>query len=267
MYHLRHILEPLGIDSHIPTASQEVSAADDVWTGIFPHEREGYRLRDEEDGVERCPECFGEVMDGGCQMCGAEFSEDENEMVEDVWGVNELLDVEGSDEEGEGLLLVESDDGGDGVELILEDRSIDSEDEDRVERGGRIRRRAGARGLGGRRNVPIRIEDVLDLAAEESDEDGMGNYHSGSDVPLGEGGRYQQGYDDDDTEMDDDEEDSYEGSFIDDAAEEDESANEKQGSAGEVDELENDDDESVEDVVEAPRGRDRRRRAPAGFSA
>ena len=76
------MLEPLGIDPHIPAASQQAKqgTADDPWKDIFPVEKDSYKIFDESDGVDRCPNCLAEIDQGACVGCGAEFSEAEEDI-------------------------------------------------------------------------------------------------------------------------------------------------------------------------------------------
>ncbi|KAF8607281.1 hypothetical protein BDV93DRAFT_542250 [Ceratobasidium sp. AG-I] len=47
----------------------------DPWSGLFPPTPAGHALRDDADGVLRCPSCFHEIWDGECVRCGRMFSD------------------------------------------------------------------------------------------------------------------------------------------------------------------------------------------------
>jgi hypothetical protein len=74
MYNVYGFLEQVGISSEIPipTAPQHPNA--DPWANSFPPDRQTYRLRDEEDGTDRCPACLHEIYQNHCEYCDAEFS-------------------------------------------------------------------------------------------------------------------------------------------------------------------------------------------------
>ncbi|KAG8706932.1 hypothetical protein FRC08_000785 [Ceratobasidium sp. 394] len=57
----------------VPAFGPATSAAD-PWANLFPVAG-GHPMRDEEDGVLRCPDCFHEVWDGECVRCGRLFSD------------------------------------------------------------------------------------------------------------------------------------------------------------------------------------------------
>jgi hypothetical protein len=319
MYHLRHILEPLGIDSHIPTASQEASAAEDTWKGLFPPERQGYRLRDDMDDVNRCLKCFGEVVGGMCEGCGVEYSDDENEELEmdeeGFWGMDgdgdSGDDVDGAMDQDDSDIPSGDSSGIEGEEIdrvlddIIQNGDLPSDDDELPRRGSRrqirhdvlnaIRRRraamddrldSGERGAsrrgrhaasGSRRENTRRalltqpLANVLDIMAEESDDDGNGSghrqganaYHSGSEASLGEHGDYPGGYDEDEDEESEvpTDNESYEDSFIDDG----EGDGDEVGSAdrveSEVDELDGtgEEDEVPRVTMEGIRARSGRR--------
>ena len=107
MYHLQGILEPLDIDPHLPSESQETREREnDPWKGIFPAEKTTYRIEDEEDAVSRCPECFEEIAVDTCSRCGLMFSEPEDDMrLDDLDDMDSLMDSdEGTDSEMEAEL-------------------------------------------------------------------------------------------------------------------------------------------------------------------
>lgn len=51
------------------------AGASDPWLGLFPPAPVGHALRDDADGVLRCPSCFHEIWDGECTQCGRMFSD------------------------------------------------------------------------------------------------------------------------------------------------------------------------------------------------
>ncbi|KAI9633412.1 uncharacterized protein MKK02DRAFT_4526, partial [Dioszegia hungarica] len=79
MYHFDSILEPLGINPQLPTLSQDARESSDPWHNLFPPELNTYRVRDEDDQMDRCPECHNELVDNFCEECDIEFSESEGE--------------------------------------------------------------------------------------------------------------------------------------------------------------------------------------------
>jgi hypothetical protein len=152
MFHLGGILEPLGIDPKLPSASQQ-TADDDPWALTFPAERSTYRIWDENEHLHRCPECGGEVVDGSCCACGNDFSENENEGSEGV-----IWEGDWRSDDGSGM--------GD-------DESIEEEHLEGAEDAAGGRRRAGR---GFRFNI-------FDLEAV-SDGDGSDPSLSGSDEEM-----------------------------------------------------------------------------------
>ena len=115
MYHLASILEPLGFDPHLPTAFQARAETEfsDPWALTFPRERSTYRIRDENDRVNRCPECCGEVVVGACSECGNEFSTDEEEEGDfDDEHVDEHVDEDDVDDWDNDPEMVEASDTG-----------------------------------------------------------------------------------------------------------------------------------------------------------
>lgn len=111
VYLIKDILRPLGLATAdlIPTDSQiqrETNETDDPWHHLFPplKENEGYKYVDE-DGLTRCPKCYGELEGPFCPPCDIEFS-----------------DVEGDDDDGwlteeEERMLDDQEDEDEGVEI------------------------------------------------------------------------------------------------------------------------------------------------------
>jgi hypothetical protein len=66
----------LSIAASTSKAEAPVTGPADPWAGLFPPPSAGHALRDEADGVLRCPACFHEIWDGECVRCGRMFSED-----------------------------------------------------------------------------------------------------------------------------------------------------------------------------------------------
>lgn len=224
MFHLGGILEPLGIDPKLPSASQQTDD-DDPWALTFPAERSTYRIWDENERLHRCPECGGEVADGSCCACGIEFSEDENEGSDrGIWEGDWRSDDEsamGDDESIEedhleeadgaiggrrraeggprrhrfGLFDLEAVSDGDGSDLSLSE----SDEEMPVDRRRR-HRREDQNGLPGRdRLIPDAVRNVLDAIVARSD-GSSGSYdedYEGSEVPSFHPSDY-----DDDSDLD-----------------------------------------------------------------
>ncbi|KAG9127308.1 hypothetical protein FRC07_014938 [Ceratobasidium sp. 392] len=61
--------------SAVTPAFGPVTSAADPWAKLFPVAT-GHPLRDEEDGVLRCPDCFHEVWDGECVRCRRVFDDE-----------------------------------------------------------------------------------------------------------------------------------------------------------------------------------------------
>lgn len=113
MYHLQSILEPLGVDTHIPIALQTAKAgsAEDPWRNSFPEDKDSYRIHDESDNVDRCPACLGEIDEGSCSHCGAQFSEEEEVEDFDTGDENEGNDDEDDGDDASDIQYLGSDDG------------------------------------------------------------------------------------------------------------------------------------------------------------
>jgi hypothetical protein len=223
MFHLGGILEPLGIDPKLPSASQQ-TADDDPWALTFPAERSTYRIWDENDRLHRCPECGGEVADGNCCACGIEFSEDENEGSEggiwegdwrsddeSVMGDDESIEDDhleeadgaaGGRRRGErsprrlrfGLFDLEAVSDGDGSDLSLSE----SDEEMPADRRRRRRREDQDRLDDPSRRIPDAVRNVLDAIEARSD-DGSGlSYdedYEGSEIPSFHPSDYDDGSD------------------------------------------------------------------------
>lgn len=239
MYHLQSILEPLGIDSHLPSASQTASEAD-IWKGMFPPEKDQYRIHDTSDHVDRCPQCFGEIDEGQCIGCEAEFSV----VDEDVPDFNTDDDVDNGIEREAAHVdedaVNDSDDSDNDLDSFDGSEADDWLDDDmadtaRAQRGGAFReamiaaregrrdrhraRRESASGSHSPPRLPPGISNFLDVMADESDEDEMTDEDEG-DEEIGERGDYPSGPDESDSEAamarGDTESEGYEDSFIDD---------------------------------------------------
>ena len=182
MYHLRSILEPLGIDAALPTAGQDKLETDDPWRNLFPVEKDTYRLDDMVDFVSRCPECFGEIEEGMCAPCAIVFSESESDGDERDWE---------SENESMGGLL----------EGVMSDSNTDIE-AIRVVRGQPASRRFFSRDSYERGLVPELADSPPELRA--------GNH--GRPVQLDE----EEYPDGDGSDFDGFSDDDYGGSFIDD---------------------------------------------------
>lgn len=215
MYHLRAILGPLDLDVHLPTPSQATHEAQnakdaDPWHNLFPVEKGKYKIWDEGDGVERCPECCCEIDGGRCEGCGVEFSQSEGEDdVDDRWedeseasghevfglgnvDLGEIMEVEPvdlSDDDSIGLLVDGSDD------QSSEDQDVDYRPlgppggvrGNRYGRGGRLP------GGGGYNRGGL---DLVDIAAVD-DEDEIGERGDYPDEPESD---YESSFIDDDEE-------------------------------------------------------------------
>jgi len=241
MYHLQSILEPLGIESHIPSASQSAFEAD-IWKGMFPPEKDQYRIHDTSDHVDRCPQCFGEIDEGECSGCGAEFSVADESVAdfntedgaENLIGVDDIAhadedEVNDSDDSENDLDSLAASDAGDWIEDDVADLA-------RPTRGGafreamvaaregrRDRHRARQNSPPSASNSPPRLPrglgNFLDVMAEESDDDDITDEDE-EDEEIGERGDYPSGPDESDSEAamakGDSESEGYEDSFIDD---------------------------------------------------
>lgn len=152
MYHFDSILEPLGINPHLPTASQEAADDTDPWYNLFPVERETYRIFDQDDGIPRCPECLGEIDGNVCDVCDIEFSEDEDDGYDEGQLLSEGSEVEGDDDDGEG------------------DAHGDDSDDDEAEAGANAEDRLHYGGSDGSDHVEA-YAAPFDLAAELAADD------------------------------------------------------------------------------------------------
>ena len=203
MYHLRSILEPLGIDAALPTASQGNVETDDPWKNLFPVEKDQYRLDDMVDFVSRCPECFGEIEEGMCAPCAIEFSESESDGDEGDW--------ESEDESMGGILDV-----GDS----MSDSNSEVEIAGRAMRARRMPFRPSRRGRGRTLRAPIMADPPPEIRAgyhgrlvrleEEEYPDGDGSDFEGfSDNEYGgsfiDDGEFPEGGEGNDGEEDGDE--------------------------------------------------------------
>ncbi|KAL1412431.1 E3 ubiquitin ligase [Vanrija albida] len=109
MFVLQSVLEAVGlVDSSVPTNSPDHTTADrNPWKNIFPPDPVSYTIPDEDDSVDRCPQCGHEIADGECSQCEEQFSVDGSVSDYDGDSFDEMLDgsdTEVSDEEGDALL-------------------------------------------------------------------------------------------------------------------------------------------------------------------
>lgn len=216
MYNLYAFLEPLGIISNIPTASQEAS---DPWDKTFPPEKESYRLYDEGDGAWRCPNCFHEIWGSECPGCSVEFSGGEDED-EDGWETDEAGWPNNANGE---LDMVDGIDDGFRLEMYsdLEGDSLSEGSERlRIDRRDRLRRpatgdntnrrnrlgdgpEAARRGRGDRlRDLDQGVQNLIDMFADEaSDAESISDDEDDDDLP---GSDLSDHYDENDDEDDSD---------------------------------------------------------------
>lgn len=184
VYFAKDILEPLGIDPHIPNASPtdrakrdsrspraqaaaakkaKVTKDEDPWAGMFPPESDEYKLWDESDQIHRCNGCCAEVADGTCEGCGREFSISDPDEYNEIYGDGEFGFGDEDEESGE----------------EDEEREGEHDEAREARRAARRRRREDARqGLFGLPREPIVVmdEEEDDEGDEAADDDSINDF-------------------------------------------------------------------------------------------
>lgn len=180
MYHFDSILEPLGINPQLPTLSQDAQSKTDAWQNIFPKERDTYIVHDDNDHIDRCPECHSEIEDDFCNECQIEFSDNGDEDDDDDHnigsGVNGEILSEGSEiGDGDSALEGTGDDEDDNDNIGLTDEQILARSERRAEIAAEMRAERDIQAH--ERHIEDRA-NMLDIEAEAEEDRGSG---SGSD--------------------------------------------------------------------------------------
>ncbi|ORY28052.1 hypothetical protein BCR39DRAFT_536433 [Naematelia encephala] len=269
MYHLQSFLEPLGLDANMPSASQQPipGSEHDPWRRFFPVLPEQYKIKDEVDNVWRCPECHGEIVDGLCEACDIEFSDDDDYDDFDEEGLLNW-DHEGvgtaDDPDEDDLDIVVGSSGSEQDEGYESDRSAGRVLRAHARRAARRRPRDiegdvemtdEGSDLDGNHHHPDHILNVLDLLAEE-DSDAGGS----EDREI-----YQDGEENGSAFDSDIDESQYGGSFIDDGSVEagsDDESGSRDDEGSEVDGLV----EGGDGEVDRPAVEEMRRRRQARFN-